>query len=80
MAQMGWFERTYNRIKRGKKKIDIPHGLWTKCTNCSEIVYNRVWKITLRSVPNADFTSICGQGKGSRLPWTKIVSSNTIRR
>lgn len=52
---MGWFERTYNRIKRGKKKIDIPHGLWTKCTNCSEIVYNKSLEDNLRVCPKCGF-------------------------
>ena len=55
MAQMGWFERTYNRIKRGKKKIDIPHGLWTKCTNCSEIVYNKSLEDNLKVCPKCGF-------------------------
>lgn len=52
---MGWFERTYNRIKRGKKKIDIPHGLWTKCTNCSEIVYNKSLEDNLKVCPKCGF-------------------------
>lgn len=52
---MGWFERTYNRIKRGKKKIDIPHGIWTKCTNCSEIVYNKSLEDNLKVCPKCGF-------------------------
>jgi len=52
---MGWFERTYNRIKRGKKKIDVPDGLWTKCTNCSGIIYNKRLEENLKVCPNCGY-------------------------
>jgi len=52
---MGWLERTYKRIKRGKKKINVPDGLWTKCENCSEIVYNKTLDENLRVCPKCGY-------------------------
>lgn len=52
---MGWLERTYNRIKKGKKKIDVPDGLWTKCVNCSEIIYNKTLDDNLRVCPKCGY-------------------------
>jgi acetyl-CoA carboxylase carboxyl transferase subunit beta len=33
-------KRKYTFVKLVKKK-DIPHGLWTKCPDCGEIIYNK---------------------------------------
>ncbi len=33
---MGWFQG----IRKGKR-VDVPDGLWTKCENCDEILYNK---------------------------------------
>ncbi|MBE0478131.1 acetyl-CoA carboxylase carboxyltransferase subunit beta [Candidatus Aerophobetes bacterium] len=52
---MGWLEKTYNRIKKVKKKIDVPDGLWTKCANCSEIVYNKTLDENLRVCPKCNY-------------------------
>ncbi len=52
---MGWFERTYHRITKGKKTIDVPDGLWTKCTNCSEIIYNKNLNENLRVCPKCEY-------------------------
>ena len=52
---MGWFEKTYNRIKKGKKRIDVPDGLWTKCSNCSEIVYNKILDESFRVCPKCGY-------------------------
>ncbi|MBN2097269.1 MAG: acetyl-CoA carboxylase carboxyltransferase subunit beta [Candidatus Omnitrophica bacterium] len=30
------------------KKKDIPHGLWTKCPDCGELIYNKALKENLR--------------------------------
>jgi len=30
----------YTFVKLVKKK-DIPHGLWTKCPDCAELIYNK---------------------------------------
>lgn len=60
---MGWFERTYNRIKKGKKKVDVPDGLWTKCTNCSEIVYNKTLDENFRVCPKCGYHFYIGAWK-----------------
>lgn len=60
---MGWFERTYNRIKKGKKKIDVPDGLWTKCTSCSEIIYNKTLDDNLRVCPKCGYHFYIGARK-----------------
>ncbi len=52
---MGWFERTYSRIKRSKKKIDIPDGLWTQCTGCSKTIYNKNLEKNLRVCPECGY-------------------------
>jgi len=60
---MGWFGKTYNRIKKGKKKIDVPDGLWTKCTNCSEIVYNKTLDDNFRVCPKCNYHFYIGAWK-----------------
>ncbi|HHJ00590.1 MAG TPA: acetyl-CoA carboxylase carboxyltransferase subunit beta, partial [Candidatus Aerophobetes bacterium] len=52
---MGWFQRTYNRIRKGKKKLEVPDGLWTKCTSCSEIIYNKRLEENLRVCPKCGY-------------------------
>lgn len=37
----------YTFVKLAKKK-DIPHGLWTKCPECGEIIYNKALKENLK--------------------------------
>ncbi len=60
---MGWLERTYNRIKRGKKKIEVPDGLWTKCEECSEIIYNKTLDENLRVCPKCGYHFYIGARK-----------------
>lgn len=52
---MGWLERTYKKIKRGKKTINIPDGLWTRCTDCGQIVYNKNLKENLKVCPKCGY-------------------------
>jgi len=52
---MGWFESTYNKIKKGKKKINIPDGLWTKCDNCHQIIYNKNLKNNMKVCPKCGY-------------------------
>ena len=37
----------YTLVKLVKKK-DIPHGLWTRCPDCGELIYNKALKENLR--------------------------------
>jgi len=34
-----------------KKKRDIPGGLWTKCENCKELIYNKDWAKSFKVCP-----------------------------
>lgn len=52
---MGWLERTYNKIKGGKKTIDIPDGLWTRCTGCGQTVYNKNLRENLKVCPKCGY-------------------------
>jgi acetyl-CoA carboxylase carboxyl transferase subunit beta len=45
MALFG--KHKYTFVKLVKKK-DIPHGLWTKCPDCGEIIYNKTLKENLK--------------------------------
>ncbi|MBI3332707.1 MAG: acetyl-CoA carboxylase carboxyltransferase subunit beta [Candidatus Omnitrophica bacterium] len=37
------------------KKVDIPEGLWTKCEECGEIIYNKVLEENLRVCPKCQY-------------------------
>ena len=83
---MGWFEKTYNRIKKGKKKIDVPDGLWTKCISCSEIIYNKILDENLRVCPKCGYHFHIGAwkrieitlDKGSFIPYNSTVTFNNL--
>jgi len=60
---MGWFERTYSKIRKAKKKIEVPDGLWTKCTNCSGIIYNKRLEENLRVCPKCGYHFYLGARK-----------------
>lgn len=40
-------KRKYTFVSLVKKK-DIPHGLWTKCPDCAELIYNKALKENLK--------------------------------
>ena len=44
----------YTKVNVSKKK-DIPGGLWTKCPDCSEIIYNKKLEENLFVCPKCDF-------------------------
>ncbi len=44
----------YTIVKVSKKK-DIPHGLWTKCKECGEIIYNKKLEEHLKVCPHCDY-------------------------
>ena len=37
------------------KKRDIPEGLWTKCEECGEIIYNKVLEENLKTCPKCQY-------------------------
>lgn len=51
---MEWFKKAREGIISQKKK-DIPEGLWTKCPNCSEIIYVRQLEVNLSTCPNCEY-------------------------
>ncbi|MDP2942150.1 MAG: acetyl-CoA carboxylase, carboxyltransferase subunit beta [Candidatus Omnitrophota bacterium] len=44
----------YTIVKIAKKK-DIPEGLWTKCEDCGEIIYNKAHEESLKVCPKCDY-------------------------
>ncbi len=44
----------YTIVKVAKKK-DIPEGLWTKCEDCGEIIYNKALEENLKVCPKCNF-------------------------
>ena len=51
---MAIFGRPKYTIVRVKKK-DIPEGLWTKCEECGEIIYNKTLEENLKVCPKCQF-------------------------
>jgi acetyl-CoA carboxylase carboxyl transferase subunit beta len=52
---MALFRRPkYIKVTVSKKK-DIPGGLWTKCEDCGEIIYNKKLKENMYACPKCDF-------------------------
>ncbi|MFA5094189.1 MAG: acetyl-CoA carboxylase, carboxyltransferase subunit beta [Candidatus Omnitrophota bacterium] len=44
----------YTIVKVAKKK-DIPEGLWTKCEDCGEIIYNKALEENMKVCPKCDY-------------------------
>jgi acetyl-CoA carboxylase carboxyl transferase subunit beta len=38
-----------------KRKREIPGGLWTKCENCQELIYNKEWERSYKVCPKCNF-------------------------
>lgn len=41
-------------VKSERRRRDIPKGLWTKCENCNEIIYNKTLEENLKVCPKCD--------------------------
>jgi acetyl-CoA carboxylase carboxyl transferase subunit beta len=39
------------------KKHDIPEGLWTKCPDCGDIIYNKALEDNAKVCPKCDYHS-----------------------
>ncbi len=50
---MGIFQRPTFRSK-GKKKVEIPEGLWEKCPGCGEVIHNLALEENLEVCPKCD--------------------------
>lgn len=45
----------YTIVKVAKKRGDIPSGLWTKCEDCKELIYNKKLEENFRVCPKCNF-------------------------
>jgi acetyl-CoA carboxylase carboxyl transferase subunit beta len=54
---MAWFRVKKNAIKTitGKKNVQVPAGVWTKCKNCQEIIYGKEIERNLNVCPKCDY-------------------------
>jgi len=51
---MGWFTRKKENISRESKKSDLPDGLWQKCEDCGEIIYNKQLELNYWCCPKCN--------------------------
>jgi len=52
---MGIFGKPKYTVVKVTKKRDIPSGLWVKCDDCGEIIYNKQLETNLRVCPKCDY-------------------------
>ncbi|MBI1796840.1 MAG: acetyl-CoA carboxylase carboxyltransferase subunit beta [Candidatus Eisenbacteria bacterium] len=53
---MSWLKRERKSIKKPEKpRADLPEGLWTKCENCGEALFQTVLEENLWTCPKCDY-------------------------
>lgn len=53
---MNWIERIINKNTiLPTKKINIPEGIWIKCSNCSQLLYKKELQRNLEVCPKCDY-------------------------
>ena len=52
---MAWFKRSQENISSDGQKKDIPDGMWTKCSGCSEIIHKKELDNNLFTCPKCNF-------------------------
>jgi acetyl-CoA carboxylase carboxyl transferase subunit beta len=52
---MAWFKRSKENISSDGQKKDIPDGMWTKCSGCSEIIHKKELDKNLYTCPKCNF-------------------------
>jgi acetyl-CoA carboxylase carboxyl transferase subunit beta len=53
---MAWFRREKAPLQQGEgKKVRVPEGLWTKCSNCNATVYSKELEKNLNVCPSCNF-------------------------
>ena len=52
---MAWFKRSKENISSDGQKKDIPDGMWTKCSGCSEIIHKKQLYQNLFTCPKCNF-------------------------
>ncbi|MBI3317903.1 MAG: acetyl-CoA carboxylase carboxyltransferase subunit beta [Candidatus Omnitrophica bacterium] len=50
---MALFGKSYTRVKL--KKVDVPEGMWTKCEECGQILYNKVLEENSKVCPKCQY-------------------------
>jgi acetyl-CoA carboxylase carboxyl transferase subunit beta len=52
-----WYKKPKNQISRaeGKKQVHVPQGLYTKCKNCSAVLYNKDLDKNLKVCPTCGY-------------------------
>ena len=51
---MAWFVRSKSNIQESEQR-EMPDGLWTKCPNCSEIIYKKQLEDNLYTCPKCEY-------------------------
>jgi len=49
----------YTIVKVSKKK-EMPEGLWTKCEECGEIIYNKALEENMKVCPKCNYHFVLG--------------------
>ncbi len=53
---MAWFTKDKAPKSRvAEKKVRVPEGLWSKCGNCNEIIYNKELERNLSVCPKCNY-------------------------
>jgi acetyl-CoA carboxylase carboxyl transferase subunit beta len=52
---MAWFKRSKENISSESQKKDIPDGMWTKCSGCTEIIHKKQLEANLFTCPKCGF-------------------------
>jgi acetyl-CoA carboxylase carboxyl transferase subunit beta len=52
---MTWFQRKQEGLTPQQKKKELPDGLWTKCTQCNEIIFRKELEKNLSVCPKCKF-------------------------
>src|SRR5512138_3393181 len=51
-----WFRKRSSPPERtSTRRVAVPEGLWVKCNNCGEIVYNKEIERNLKVCPKCDY-------------------------
>lgn len=60
---MSWFKRSKENISSDNQKKDIPDGMWTKCSGCSEIIHKKQLEENLFTCSKCNFHFRIGSKK-----------------
>jgi acetyl-CoA carboxylase carboxyl transferase subunit beta len=52
---MAWFRKSKGASSVDEKKVKVPEGLWTKCSNCAEVIISKEIENNLNVCPKCSF-------------------------